>query len=95
VQPTRRWLIISDSWSHIGQRSGWGRLRCAKRSAVQQLSWATSHKKKEHLAGAQHLGIRYWVSYLLSWVHLLASERALFHCWFVTPAYEQKLHGWY
>jgi hypothetical protein len=53
VQLTRKCLIDSGAWSHIGQLSGWGRPRRARRSTVQQRSWATIHMKKEHLPGAQ------------------------------------------
>jgi hypothetical protein len=43
-QDTRRWLIVSCSWSHKGQHSGQGRPRGARQSAFQHLSCSTNHK---------------------------------------------------
>jgi len=40
TQPTSRCWMFSSSWSHSGQRSGWGRPLRASRSAVQQRLWA-------------------------------------------------------
>lgn len=52
MQETSRWFRVS-SWSHNGQRWGWGSPFLARRSAVQQRPWATSHMKNLHCPGAQ------------------------------------------
>ena len=57
TQPTRRWLMVSSSWSQSGQHSGRGSPRRASRSAVQHLLCATSHMKSRHLGGAQDFQI--------------------------------------
>ena len=48
-----KWLIFSSSWSQRGQQEGWGSPLRVNRSAIQHLSWTTSHMKKRHFPGAK------------------------------------------
>ena len=51
-QPTRRCVIVSDSWQHRAQLSSVCRLCRRLLAEVQQRSWRTSHPKNLHLPGA-------------------------------------------
>lgn len=51
MQPTSKWEIVSDDWSHAAQMSTSCKLRHLRRSAVQQRSWSTNQIKKLHFCG--------------------------------------------
>jgi hypothetical protein len=102
----QRGMILADgllspcSWSHKRHHSGWGRPRCASWSAVQHLSWATSHRKNLHFPGAQLFPNSFpwpklnWSlkNILIGWFYVLSSINTCPGLWHLNSILCTNLH---